>query len=97
MISHSVGSGATTGSPVPHPVSSISASAAAWRGFVRACLMRASPGLENFKLLEASGIQLFSGVHRLEEFLVGLGLVHLVDQEFHCFDCVQLRQQLAQY
>src|SRR5208337_4683717 len=36
-------------------------------------------------------------VHRLEEFLVGLGLVHLVDQEFHRFDRVELGQQLAQY
>jgi hypothetical protein len=34
MISHSGRSGAMMGIPVPHPVSSISASAAAWQGFI---------------------------------------------------------------
>src|SRR5882762_7319056 len=35
-------------------------------------------------------------VHRLQELLVGLGVVHLVDEELHRFDRVQLVEELAQ-
>src|SRR6202050_2590029 len=37
-----------------------------------------------------------SCVHRFQEFLVGLGLVHLVDEEFNRLDRVELGQQFAQ-
>src|SRR6516225_2965244 len=37
-----------------------------------------------------------SGVHRFQEFFVGLGALHLVDEKFHGLDRVKLRQELAQ-
>jgi hypothetical protein len=41
MISHSGSSGTTMGSSVPHPISSTSANAAAWRGFIRSVYQNA--------------------------------------------------------
>ncbi len=37
-----------------------------------------------------------SDVHGFEELLVGLGALHLVEQELHRLDRVELREQLAQ-
>lgn len=36
-------------------------------------------------------------VHRFEEILIGLGILHLVEQEFHGVDCAHLHQDTAQY
>ena len=36
-------------------------------------------------------------VHRVEEILVGLGILHLVEEEFHRVDCTHLHKDTAQH